>query len=37
MLRRLIDFSLKNRFLVVAAAAALSLGGYYAVRHIPLS
>ncbi len=36
MLRRLIDFSLKNRFLVVAAAAALSLGGYYAVRHIPL-
>ena len=36
MLTRLIDFSLKNRFLVLAATAAVALGGYYALRHIPL-
>ncbi len=36
MLTRLIDFSLKNRFLVIAATAALLLGGYYALEHIPL-
>ena len=36
MLTRLIDFSLKNRSLVLAATAGLMLGGYYALRHIPL-
>src|SRR5579862_74009 len=36
MLQRIIDFSLKNRFIVVLATAALVLGGIYAVRNIPL-
>src|SRR3954464_7395889 len=36
MLRRIIEFSLKNRFLVLAATAALILGGIYAVKSIPL-
>ena len=36
MLQRIIDFSLKNKFLVLLATAALVLGGVYAVRHIPL-
>ena len=36
MLTRLIDFSLKNKFLVLAATAALVLGGVYALKHIPL-
>jgi len=36
MLKGVIDFSLKNRFLVLLATAALVLGGVYAVRHIPL-
>jgi Cu(I)/Ag(I) efflux system membrane protein CusA/SilA len=36
MLQRVIDFSLKNKFVVLLATAALVLGGVYAVRHIPL-
>jgi Cu(I)/Ag(I) efflux system membrane protein CusA/SilA len=36
MLQRVIDFSLKNKFIVLLATAALVLGGVYAVRHIPL-
>ncbi|HZI33358.1 MAG TPA: efflux RND transporter permease subunit, partial [Candidatus Binatia bacterium] len=36
MLTRIIDFSLKNKFLVVLATVALVLGGIYAVRNIPL-
>jgi Cu(I)/Ag(I) efflux system membrane protein CusA/SilA len=36
MLQRIIDFSLKNRFLVLLATLALVLGGIYAVRSIPL-
>jgi len=36
MLERIIDFSLKNKFLVLLATFALVLGGGYAVRHIPL-
>ncbi|MSU46486.1 MAG: efflux RND transporter permease subunit [Lacunisphaera sp.] len=36
MLIRLIDFSLKNKFLVLAATAALILGGVYALKKIPL-
>jgi len=36
MLQRLIDFSLRNKFLVLLATAALALGGVYAARHIPL-
>ena len=36
MLTRIIDFSLKNKFVVVLATVALVLGGIYAVRHIPL-
>jgi len=36
MLQRIIDFSLKNRFLVVLATVALVLGGVYALRNIPL-
>ncbi len=36
MLRRLIEFSLKNKFLVLAATAALIAGGIYALRNIPL-
>lgn len=36
MLQRIIDFSLKNKFLVLLGAAALLLGGGYAARHIPL-
>ena len=36
MLKHIIDFSLKNRFLVLLATAALVLGGAYAVRNIPL-
>ena len=36
MLQRVIDFSLKNKFLVLLATAVLVLGGIYAVRHIPL-
>ena len=36
MLQRIIDFSLKNKFIVLLATVALVLGGVYAVRHIPL-
>ena len=36
MLTRLIDFSLRNKFLVLAATAALVLGGVYALKQIPL-
>lgn len=36
MLTRIIDFSLRNKFLVVLAAIALVLGGLYAVKNIPL-
>ncbi|MBM3883682.1 MAG: efflux RND transporter permease subunit [Verrucomicrobia bacterium] len=36
MLERLIDFSLKNKFLVLVATAALVLGGLHAVKHIPV-
>jgi len=36
MLQRIIDFSLRNKFLVVLATAMLLLGGVYAARHIPL-
>ncbi len=36
MLKGIIDFSLKNRFIVLLATLALVLGGIYAVRNIPL-
>ena len=36
MLQGLIQFSLRNKFLVLLATAGLVLGGVYAVRHIPL-
>ncbi len=36
MLKRIIEFSLTNRFLVLVATAALIFGGTYALRHIPL-
>ncbi len=36
MLQRIIDFSLRNKFLVVLGTVALVLGGIYAVRHTPL-
>jgi Cu(I)/Ag(I) efflux system membrane protein CusA/SilA len=36
MLQRIIDFSLKNKFIVVLATVALVLGGIYAVKNIPL-
>ena len=36
MLQRIIDFSLRNKFLVVLATLGLLLGGLYAARHIPL-
>ena len=36
MLQRVIDFSLRNRFVVLLATAALVLGGVHAARHIPL-
>jgi Cu(I)/Ag(I) efflux system membrane protein CusA/SilA len=36
MLARLIDFSLKNKFVVIAAALAMVLGGVYALKKIPL-
>ncbi len=36
MLRAIIDFSLKNRFLVLLAAMALTLGGIWALRTMPL-
>jgi len=36
MLQRVIDFSLKNKLVVLLATAVFVLGGVYAVRHIPL-
>ncbi len=36
MLRGIIDFSLKNKFIVMLGALALTLGGVYAVKNIPL-
>ena len=36
MLQRIIDFSLRNKFLVLLATMVLVLGGVYAARHIPL-
>ena len=36
MLRAIIDFSLKNRFIVLLATVALALGGIYAIRNLPL-
>ena len=36
MLKAIIEFSLKNKFLVLAATAALILGGVYSLRQIPL-
>ena len=36
MLRGIIDFSLKNKFIVLLGTIALVLGGVYAVRNIPL-
>jgi Cu(I)/Ag(I) efflux system membrane protein CusA/SilA len=36
MLQRVIDYSLRNKFLVVLTTVALVLGGIYALRHIPL-
>jgi len=36
MLTRLIDFSLKNKFIVLLTTIALVLGGVYAVKNIPL-
>src|SRR5439155_22515078 len=36
MLKGIIDFSLKNKFIVLLATTALVLGGVYSVRNIPL-
>ncbi|MDR3378665.1 MAG: efflux RND transporter permease subunit, partial [Verrucomicrobiae bacterium] len=36
MLQRVIDFSLRNKFLVLLGTIVLVLGGVYATRHIPL-
>src|SRR5512142_1139844 len=36
MLTRIIDFSLKNRFIVLLGTLALVLGGVYAVKNIPI-
>ena len=36
MLQRIIDFSLRNKFIVLLATVMLVFGGIYAARHIPL-
>src|SRR5258708_39052672 len=36
MLERIIDFSLRNKFIVLIGTIALVLGGIFAVRNIPL-
>jgi Cu(I)/Ag(I) efflux system membrane protein CusA/SilA len=36
MLQRIIDFSLKNKFIVMLVTVVLVLGGVYALRNIPL-
>src|SRR5437762_3617611 len=36
MLKAIIEFSLKNKFIVLLAAIGLTLGGVFALRNIPL-
>ena len=36
MLQRIIDFSLRNKFIVLLCTVLLAFGGVYAARHIPL-
>src|SRR5438067_3661238 len=36
MLQRIIDFSLRNKFIVVLLTVALVIGGIYSLRHLPL-
>ena len=36
MLRGIIEFSLKNKFIVLLGTVVLVLGGAYAVKNIPL-
>src|ERR1700687_3059868 len=36
MLKAIIDFSLKNKFIVLVTTLAMVLGGVYALRNIPL-
>ena len=36
MLRAIIDFSLKNKFVVLLVTAALTLAGMFALKNIPL-
>ncbi|HET7238118.1 MAG TPA: efflux RND transporter permease subunit, partial [Terrimicrobiaceae bacterium] len=36
MLKAIIEFSLRNRVLILLATAALTLGGIYALRNLPL-
>jgi copper/silver efflux system protein len=36
MLQRIIDFSLKNKFIVLLVTLGLVLGGGYAIKNIPL-
>ncbi len=36
MLKRIIEFSIRNKFLVLAGTAALIFGGIYALKNIPL-
>src|SRR5215831_14272144 len=36
MLQRIIDYSLRNKFIILLGSLALVLGGIYAVRKIPL-
>ena len=36
MLKAIIEFSLRNKFLVLVGTAALVFGGVYALRNIPL-
>jgi Cu(I)/Ag(I) efflux system membrane protein CusA/SilA len=36
MLKSIIDFSLKNKFIVLLGTAVLVLGGIYSLKHIPL-
>ena len=36
MLKAIIDFSLKNKFLVLAGTVALVCGGIFALQRIPL-
>ena len=36
MLKAIINFSIKNKFLVLAGTAAVIFGGIYALRNIPL-